>query len=278
MKLIYITPNNFLLEVAHALAGMGHSLVSRTDWADVILCMSVTQMDLCEEAMRANPRAKLFVYNWDVYEWSLKNPRPREYDWKRFKELCLKATEVWVPSEAEAGRYRRWTGKESVIVKTCVPFWTMPDIEPRDSRFVLDTLRETPDPYWGMAEKACRELGIPFVASRHVQGFAKYAQLLASCTMSVSTLQEASTGGLGLVEAAWYGKPCLVPNNPENAGAEYVPGAFRFAAGDLADLKAKIKELWETPAIDYGCADRARIRKDFSAEAMAAAIDARLRV
>lgn len=277
MKIIYITPNNFLTDVAHALAGMGHFLVSKDDYANVILCMSVTQMDLAEEAMRANPKALLFVYDWDVYDWSLKNPRPREYDWQRFKRLCFMAREVWVPSKAEAGRYFRWTGMDAWVVKTAVPYWTMPDIDPRDSRFVLDTLRETPDPHWGMAQRACKELGIPCVASKHVQGFDKYAQLLASCTFTVSTLQEASTGGLGLVEAAWYGKRCLVPDNPENAGAEYVPGAVRFKAGDFQDLKAKIKAIWDKPEIDMDLNDRAWIRTAYSAEAMAAAIDARLR-
>ncbi len=276
MKLIYIAPANFLTDVAHALTRMGHSLVGRDDAAEAVLCMSVTQMERAEEAALANPRAKLYVYNWDVYEWSLATPRPNEYDWERFRRLCRSADEVWVPSKAEADRYYRWTGRRSVIVKTCVPFWTMPEIAPRDSRFVLDTLRETPDPYWGLAARACAELGIPFVASKHGQGFARYAQLLASCTFTVCTLREASTGGLGLVEAAWYGKRCLVPDNPENAALEYVPGAMRYAAGDLEGLKAKIKELWDEPTIDYACKDRERIRKEFSAEAMAAAINARL--
>lgn len=276
MRIVYITPNNFLTDVAHALTGLGHDLVSRTDWADVILCMSVSQMGLAWQALESNPHAKLYVYNWDVYDWSLQTPRPDEYDWATFKKLCAIAHEVWVPSEAEAGRYRRWTGMESVIVRTAVPFWTLPDIEPRDNRFVLDTLRETPDPHWGMAEKACKELGIVFVASKHVQDFRRYAQMLATCTVSVSTLREASTGGLGLVEASWYGKPCLVPNNPENAGAEYVPQAYRFASGDHEDLKAKLKEIFVAPPIDHACSDRERIRKEFSAEAMARAIHARL--
>ncbi len=276
MKLIYLAPRNFLTNVAHALERLGHFLVSPDDYANVVLCMSVTQMAAAEKAVIANQKARLFVYNWDVYDWSLANPRPNEYDWARFKKLCMRAEEVWVPSQAEADRYRRWTGREAVIVKTAVPFWTMPEITPRDSRFVLDTLRETPDPCWGMAARACRELGIPFVASKHGQGFDKYAQLLASCTFTVSTLWEASTGGLGLVEAAWYGKRCLVPDNPENAGGEYVPGAVRYKAQDFEDLKAKIRELWEKPEIDPDCNDRAWIRTEYSAEAMASAINARL--
>ncbi len=275
MRIAYITPK-FLLEVPSALGRLGHVFVDREHAPEVIICMSVSQMDETERALADNPQARLFVYDWDVYDWSLTNPRPREYDWVRFRALCLRAEEVWVPSKAEAARYRRWTGREAVIVKSAVPFWSLPELEPTDGRFVLDTLRETPDPYWGMAARACKELGIPFVASKHGQGFTQYAQLLASCTMTVSTLREASTGGLGLVEAAWYGKPCLVPNNPENAGAEYVPGAFRFAAGDFADLKAKIKELWDEPTLDYACKDREQIRKEFSAEAMASAIHARL--
>lgn len=276
MRIAYITPK-FLLEVPRSLEALGHVLVGPKDEPDAIICMSVSQMAKAWEAIEANPDVPLYVYNWDVYDWALATPRPNEYDWASFKRLCERAREVWVPSMAEARRYARWTDNEAVLVKSAVPFWNLPDIEPRDNRFVLDTLRETPDPCWGMAAQACKELGIPFVASKHGQGYEKYTQLLATCTMSVSTLLEASTGGFGLVEAAWYGKPCLVPNNPENAGSEYVPGAFRFRAGDMIDLKEKIKALWENPVLDYRPA-RETIRKEYSAEVMASAIDARLRV
>ena len=276
MRIAYITPK-FLLEVPRALEALGHVLVGIENEPDAIICMSVSQMDKAWEAVEASPEAPLYIYNWDVYDWSLKNPRPNEYAWSSFKLLCDRATEVWVPSLAEKTRYERWTGRKAVLLKSAVPYWNLPDIVPRDNRFVLDTLRETPDPYWGMAARACAEIGIPYVASKHGQGYARYAELLATCTMSVSTLREASTGGFGLVEAAWYGKPCLVPNNPENAGKEYVPGAHQFKAGNFEDLKEKIRALWENPKVDPDLNDRYWIRAEYPAEIMAVRINERLR-
>lgn len=284
MKIAYITPK-FLLEVPRALEALGHVLVEPNEKPEAIICMSVSQMKQTWEAIAANPGVPLYVYNWDVYDWSLKTPRPNEYDWASFKLLCERAAEVWVPSIAEKVRYERWTGKHAHLLKSAVPFWNLPDIQPKDGRFVLDTLRETPDPHWGMAARACAELGIPFLASKHGQGYARYAELLATCTMTVSTLLEASTGGFGLVEANWYGKMALFPNNPENAALEYViPGYGRYyEGGDYTELKAGIQAIWKNPAPlkpdGYLVRDvRKEIKDLYSAEGMARRIHDRITV
>ncbi len=275
MNVAYFTPENFLVPVA---LSMAHEVVinpASTEGFDAILLMSVSQMQRLADA--GGPRdIPLFTYNWDVYDWSLKTPRKDEYDWEAFKSLCLASKESWVPSVAEQIRHRAWAGQEAYVVKSAVPYWTLPDIVPTDGRFVLDTLRETPDPFWGLAKQACDEMGIPLVIPAHKRKFEDYARLLATCTMSISTLREASTGGLGLVEAAWYGKPCLVPDNPENAGGEYVPAAYRFAAGDVEDLKAAIKLLWDSTVTFEVEPVRKDIVKAYSAQAMAKAIDRRL--
>jgi len=242
-----------------------------TDGFHAVLLMSVSQMNKLAPALR--DRVPLFVYNWDVYDWALNTPRDIEYNWGAFKNLCLGADEVWVPSVAEQTRYKKWTRRDSVIVPSFVPFEQFPDHKPKDGRFVLDTLRHTPDPFWGLAESVCDELGIPLVTTKHRAKMADYTRMLAECTMCISTLREASTGGLGLVEAAWYGKPVLVPDNPENAGKEYVPWAHTFKSGDKADLKRAIMEIWDKPKT---VRKKTEIRERYSAKVMADAINERL--
>jgi hypothetical protein len=285
MRLLYLSPDNFVMEVGRALEKLGHKpilLDPLNRQADAILVMSVTQMDRAWKALKLNPGAKIFVYDWDVYDWALATPRPGEYDYTAFGRLCEAATEVWAPSEAERGRYKRWTGRDAVVVTSAVPFWHLPEIEPTDDRFVLDTLRETPDPGWGMAAEVCRELGIPLKASKHAASFEEYCCLLATCTFTICTLREASTGGLGLVEANWYGKMALIPDNEENAALEYaIPGYARsFKAMSRDDLKRQIEALWRDSAplaIEGVGPVRDEIRRRFAAEVMAGTIDARLR-
>jgi len=279
MRIAFFSPRNFLDKVADGLGRLGHDVFinpKNSSGFDAVLLMSVTQMP---QVFRMDTR-NLFVYEWDIYDWAMKTPRKNEYDYRRFLQVCASAKEVWVPSVAEKVRYdklRRQDRPEGVVVKSTVPYWDLLDIAPTDGGFVLDTLRETPDPHWGIGKAACESLNIPFVYSKHVASWEEYCKLLASCTFTVCTLREASTGGLGLVEAAWYGKPVLVPNNDENAAKEYWPGAFRFAAGDLNDLKEKIGDLWKNRWQDSIAKNREKIHDVFNPDRMAGAIDARLK-
>lgn len=271
MRICYLTPNvDFLLAAADELRALGHEVEVNGSprQADAVLLMSVSQMKRVSNQEFAAP---LFVYNWDWYDWAVHTPRAVEYDWAHFETLCRRAVEVWNPSLSELARYnKRVDAGNGGIVASPVPYWTLPELPVTDGGFVLDTLRQTPDPYWGLAREACAKLGIPLVQSQHKLPFAEYCALLASCTMTVSTLREASTGGLGIVEAAWYGKPCVIPDNPENAASEYAPWGMKFKAGDVDSLAEVIKGLWDQRPVGHF---RDEIAELYSPTAMARSME-----
>lgn len=191
-----------------------------------IISMGVGVMNETFATLDKRP-AKLFCYNWDVYEWVWKNPRPGEYDYKKYGELLNRATEIWVPSHCTAMRTNEWYGNlpgwdagKIHRILSSAPYWESNNV--RDDGYVYCSLREIPDPHWDWFECACKELNIPYKMTRHQQSFEEYQKVLAGCRLMVSHCYELSTGGLSLLEGYYLGKPCLLSDSVYHGGEDYL--------------------------------------------------------
>lgn len=249
---------------------------------DVMISMGVTVMEETFRALRLFPEAALYCYNWDVYAWvwqpglegkvqAKHASRPNEYDYVRYGELLRRAREVWVPSYCTGTRTTQWYGpgiKWHRILSAC-PWWDHPNV--RDDGYALCCLREIPDPHWGLFERACEELGIPYRMPKHEKSYEEYQDLVAGCRFICAPLYELSTGGLSLMEAYRLGKPVLISDSPWNGGKDYFGArANYFFDGDLEDLKDEISFLMDldSPAGVISRDHREYIERNFSDKRM----------
>lgn len=239
------------------LRSLGHEVIVEhpgsekiTKTPDVIISMGVTIMEETFVAMQRFPAAPLYCYNWDVYAWVWSNPRPGEYDYRRYGDLLKLAKEVWVPSECTGHRTTQWYGLKnwSVILSAC-PWWDYPDTT--DEGYALCCLREIPDPWWGKFEQACEELGIPYKMTQHECSYEDYQHAVAHCRFLCAPLYELSTGGLTLMEGYYLGKPCLISDSKWNGGVDYMGSrATYFDHGNSHDFKSQLLYMWEsTPSV-----------------------------
>lgn len=214
---------------------------------DVILCMGVGAMEETYTYANIYPTAKLYVYHWDCYAWVWKNPRPGEYNYQRYGELLSKAEEVWVPSECTGWRTTQWWGLRNwkVILSSC-PWWRHDNVS--DQGYALCTLRKIPDSWCYEFEKACRELKIPHQRPDHKLSYEEYKDVVAGCRFLVDHYEEASTGGLTLLEGYYHGKPCLVNDSEWNGARDYFGSrAWYFHHDDQEDFRSKLKWMYENP-------------------------------
>lgn len=270
MKLSIITPSGFLKHLWPELHKLGHDLLinSVSPDCDYIICFSISQMDLLEQAHRLFPAIPIINYHWDIYEWHLKNPRPNDYNWGKYKIFLQLSKEVWVPSEVTKRRTKELLGVDSEVVKT---FATLFDKEPKDKDYVLDPWRPQPDKCCGWTVQACAKLNIPCVSPQKGLNWEEWKETIANCSFIVSCHEEASTGSLAIIEAAYLDKMTLCNNSEYSAAKEYLNGAGMYFDG-YQDLKKKIKFLWEnrqTQKLDW-------LKEEYSAKKMAERINQRL--
>lgn len=216
---------------------------------DVIVCMGVSLQDEAFALVKRYPGTPLAVYNWDCYEYVWTNPRPREYDFRKFGELLHIADKVWVPSHCTGERTTQWWGiapSKIERILSSVPYWDHANVE--DLGYVYCALREIPDKWWGKLEQACAELRLPIIMSKHEFDYKHYQKALAACRVIVAPLYELSTGGLSLMEAYYLGKPVLINGSKWNGGADYLGDrAHYFNDCDYEDLKRKLLAIYKTP-------------------------------
>lgn len=197
---------------------------------DVVVSMSVLVMDDTFRVKAEWPNALLYCYMWDCYEWVWTNPRPGEYDYKRYGELLKLARRVWVPSRCTARRVKQWWGLESEVILSSVPWFDHPNV--RDDGYALCTLRHIPDPWDTKFEEACEELDIPYKRTDHRLSRAEYEDAVAGCRFLVSHYYEASTGGLSLLEGYRLGKPALINSSEWNGAMDYFENRARYFYAD----------------------------------------------
>jgi hypothetical protein len=237
---------------------------------DVIISMGIGVMEETFKAVGLYPKAKLFCYHWDCYEWVWSNPRPGEYDYARYGKLLAHATEIWVPSECTRMRTFQWWSLESVVVKTSVPYW---EHETTKGDYVLCTLRKIPDRHWDSFEWACKEAGLPYKMLNHELSYTDYQKEVANCRFLVSHLYEASTGGLSLLEGYYLGKPVLIHSSLWNGANEYFYG--RQHRYQHVDCMPKLLELvWEHTPVEPD--HRQFVTEHYSSETMVSQIEERL--
>jgi len=236
---------------------LGHTVwmegpdIELPDKPDVLISMGVTVMDETFRMLEQYPNVPLFSYNWDCYEWVWTNPRPGEYDYKRYGELLKLSTEVWTPSYCTSERTKQWWGiKNTYRILSACPYWDYEDI--KDQGYILCALREIPDPYWGRVEEACDELGLPLVMTKHEQSYEDYQKKVAQCKFIVSPLYELSTGGLTIMEGYYLGKNCLLSDSKWHGGIDYMSNrAHYFQHDDYDNLKDKLWSLYNnTPKLN----------------------------
>lgn len=215
---------------------------------------------------------KLILYNWDVYPWLDYSSGP----WKRWGELMRDCADVWHASEACKRRTEEIFGiSKGIVIKTFVPIdWLNDDLG--DDRYVLMPMRfYEKDKCFGWAEKACEELDIPLVHPNHNIPFEKYRKTLQHCTLILSHYAEASTGGLGMIEGRFCGKPVLANGSFFNGAREYM-GDQAVYFNDFDDLKATLKFMWESQKKTILEENRQWVRENYDISIMAKKINERL--
>ncbi len=211
---------------------------------EVIIGMGVGVMAESFTALTTFPGVPFAAFNWDVYEWVWKTPRKGEYDYTKYGELLSKAFEIWVPSECTGLRTKQWYGLDNYkVVLSSAPYWDHSNVG--DDGYVLCCLREIPDPWWGVFERCCEELQIPYRMTKHEQSYFEYQNAVARCRFLCSPLYELSTGGLSLLEGYRLGKPVLINASQWNGASDYFAGRARyFLPGSEKDFKAQLALMY----------------------------------
>jgi hypothetical protein len=231
---------------------------------DVIISMGVTIMDETFRALERWPGVPNYQFMWDCYNWvwtpgkegkeqAYHACRGKEYNYILYGDLLRRATEIWVPSECTGRRTTQWWGctNWSVILSAC-PWWDHPNV--RDDGYTLMCLREIPDPWWGVFERTCEKLGIPYKCTRHEVKYEEYQDAVAGCRFICAPLYELSTGGLSLMEAYRLGKPVLISDSEWNGGRDYFGRrAYYFKHGNEENFARMIAGMWcgSTMASDH---------------------------
>lgn len=271
MKINFINGASWLEELARELEKLGHEITPNCDKnTDIIMGMSVTQIDRIRRAHNEYPSIPMLNYNWDVYSWVWTRPREGEYDYKLYGELLKQSKYVLVPSTEEAVRTKNWFDIDAVVVKTYIPFW---DYEIKDDNYVFQPLREIPDDNLGWFENICDELEIPYISNKHHDHkHEDLKRIVASCSFIVSPYREASTGSLDIIQGYYMGKPVLIFGN-ENGGRDYLGNATGvYYCYDKEDMKKWIKDMWENRRI-VPEENRSWVKKKYTAENMAKQIN-----
>lgn len=210
---------------------------------DAIIGVSISGMGETLDAMKAWPDVPLFCYNWDCYSWAWVRPRRKEYDYHLYGEMLKKCREVWVPSVCTGRQTSLWWGVDNWhVILSSAPFWEHDNVG--DDGYAFCSLREVPDLWYGMFERACEELGIPYKTTDHAVSKDDYRNLLARCRFIVSHYREASTGGLSLLEAYYLGKPCLISDSEWNGAKDYFGNrAMYFHGKSYDDFKYALQQM-----------------------------------
>lgn len=218
-----------------------------TETPDVIIAMGVGVVNQAAWAFQRFPNVFAALYHWDRYSWTITRPRKGEYDYNRYGELVSMADIVFVPSECTGIQAGQWWGIENWhVVRSCAPTWEYSG--GFDNGYALCTLRELPDACWGLFEKCCEEIGIPYKMTARDIPRSEYESDVANCRFIVSHLEEMSTGGLSCLEAYYHGKPVLMTDSQWHGGKDYFKSrAVYFKHGDEADFKDKLWSMWSNP-------------------------------
>lgn len=230
-----------LLDELHTTAGIewciGHEFPGGK--VDAVFCGSIFK---AEHVRRTAPRdIPVIHYNWDLYPWVVENRKEMGWDdYLKDLETCAK---VLVPGVGTQLRTRQMCDRDAVIVKPPVKVWDIPmkrevtgtvmyfrDPLPEPFTYVLDVMRDYPwDKGFKYPEEACNKLGLRLIRTKTETPWVKFKWLVANAGCLVSAVDEASTGGLTLLEGYAHGVPVVVSDSAWNeAGRYFVDRAWYF--------------------------------------------------
>lgn len=258
--------------VVGSLRALGHTVGKDCDDTyDVIFNASVDRMHVAEGWSKQYREIPLINYCWDYYLWA--HEGKHSLNWGKYAEFLKTSSLIMVPSHGQQRRLKELLDLDSVVVRSSIETYDHPVT---DGRYVLDPVRwYTPDPQCYWVRDACKELGIPFVHSEHQLSLEEFRARVSNCTLMTCGYEEASTGGLTLMEGLWNGKPSLVSDSPYMGAKDYL-GPYGHYFSDYEDLKAKLKELFFNPPKINVTEARAYMTKNFSHLAMAKTIEEHL--
>ena len=184
-------------------------------------------------------------YVWDLYEWAWEGKRPNDYDWHGYGEVVKQADDIWSPNVGTQKRITEYLGMDSIVIEPHIDFY---EHERKDEGYVLDHMRDYPVENEKWVEKACTELNIPFKRTMHGLSLQDYRKVVSNARLLVTPYDEASTGGLTLLEGLYNGVPSLVSNSQYSGGKEYLgKHANTFQEGDYNDFKKQLAKLYNNP-------------------------------
>lgn len=225
-----------------ALHRAGIDVVDPSNDCDIFWNSSVDFYKESEFTAARFPTIPVVNYCWDLYEWAWQRKRKDWYDWPGYVDYLKKSALVLVPNVGTQLRVAEYGGIDSTVVHTSVDY---KDNDTPLGDYVLNPLREYPDPHWGWTERACKELDIPYLWTDHQLSKDAWEDTVAAARVIVCEYQEASTGGLTLIEGLWNGVPSIVYDGPYSGGLEYLgPHAHTFSTYE--SLKKQIHLLYNT--------------------------------
>lgn len=187
-------------------------------------------------------------YVWDIYNCNIHGPNWA--GWSHYLGQLHKADKVLAPSECTVRQLEKTTGRTGVVVKAPVRIWDKPTTTPAPHLLnsVIDVMRTYPDKNAHIVHRACVELGLPCVASKTAFNWDDFRHAVGNARLLVSGYEEASTGGLTVIEGYWHGVPSLLSNSPLNGVVDYLGDrADYFQWDNFEDFKQKLNDLWHNP-------------------------------
>lgn len=245
---------------------------------DLVFAGGWKAYELTRRLRKLHPGLPIVHYNWDLYPFQVNErtdprtdrtrrarPTPNATRWAEYVEhLRNDVTEVWVPSSGVIRRTHEYCGSHvRCKVLLCNVFLWEPPSEvsfPEPwllaAPYVMDVMREyTGEPMVGAVSRACGREGIPCVAKNHRLTWDEFRYVVSHASLLVSSYNEASTGGLTLLEGYAHGVPVLLSDSPMQGANEYFPegqpNVHRFRAGDEEDLRVMIEYASKTMTRKY---------------------------
>ena len=200
---------------------------------DYILSINgLSQYDIFNNIVKHYPSIKSIMYVWDMYPWT-----------------------------PYASGYNNFKGYAEFFEDTnnlCL-----------NDNFIYHPVRSYPDANKGFTEKACMELEYNFKVPNHSLNYEQYQQTVLQCSFLVTEYNEASTGGLTLLEGYYHGKNILLSDSIYQGGKDYFGDrAYYFKDGDFEDFKEKIQMLWNIKDKVVDLKDRKEFCKQYIIDAM----------
>lgn len=215
---------------------------------DFIILFGREHLDHANEIVCRYPHVPLIVYNWDQYGWH----QLQDCNWNLYNSLQEKSKEIWVPSKAVSLRIEEFLklGNKCFIMKSWARIFDYPKENIIDGRYVFQVVRNYhPDPFYNWAERACSDLNIPlFMNAYHKKSEEEFQKFIAESTLLLCHYDEASTGGLTLIEGHRLGKPVLFCDSPYMGAKDYFgERAHTFRRNDYEDFVSKLRDLYHQP-------------------------------